>query len=300
MNKLLYFFIFFLSWTANSFGQEKIEFQPDGLYLKNISTQKLERIYNDYKYKDYIYMPDWKYPPIFLETLPKDFPQITDTQKRNRLFLQILAPIALKINRDLFLERYEIEELSKQFHNSHDLTSVQIKFLEDKAVQYDIFTRLKGERRYAYILNELLMKVDMVPASLLMGVAAIESNWGTNRPAMEGNSLYRTLVWHTNEGLKPQDETEDDSYRYKIYPTLYDSMNAYALKLNSNINYEHMRTLRSQIRKKERPVFGRTLAHAMVFDSNLQNFAGILDYTITFYELINLDEAELQPLDLPK
>jgi hypothetical protein len=37
-----------------------------------------------------------------------------------------------------------------------------------------------------------------------------------------------------------------------------------------------------------------------MLDSNLQNFAGLLDYTITFYELSNIDEAELAPLDLPK
>jgi len=38
----------------------------------------------------------------------------------------------------------------------------------------------------------------------------------------------------------------------------------------------------------------------MYFDSNLQNYAGLLDYTITFYELTNIDEATLSPLYLPE
>jgi uncharacterized FlgJ-related protein len=133
-----------------------------------------------------------------------------------------------------------------------------------------------------------------------MATAAIESNWGTNRPAQLANSLYRELVWYTEDGLEPLDEPEDKSYRYKIFPTLYDSMVSHALKINSNVNYEQFRTERKQVRLREKPLLGRNFAHTMLLDSNLQNYAGILDYTITFYELINLDEAELAPFDLPK
>ena len=67
-----------------------------------------------------------------------------------------------------------------------------------------------------------------------MGAAAIESNWGTNRPANEGNSLYRELLWYSNEpGLIPEDETEDNSYKYKIFPSLLASMRSYTHKINS-------------------------------------------------------------------
>ena len=56
---------------------------------------------------------------------------------------------------------------------------------------------------------------------------------------------------------------------------------------------------RAEIEYREKPVFGRSLAHTMLFDSNLKNFAGLLDYTITFYELTNFDEAELGFVRLP-
>ena len=278
----------------------KVDIRYDGIYLDRVSLAQLEKVYNDYGYRDYIYMPDWQYPPIFVETLPDKFAQIADPQKRNRLFLQMMAPLALKVNQEIALERIEILELVDEFNARHDLSEAQIKTLEDKAAKYDIFTRLKGERRYALILAQLKTKVDTVPPSILMAEAAIESNWGTNRPSMLANSLYRELVWYTDEGLEPLDETEDKSYRYKIYPNLYDSMAAHALKINAGVNYEQFRTLREQARYREVPLLGRNVAHAMYFDSNLQNFAGLLDYTITFYELTNLDEAELSPLKLPQ
>ena len=180
-----------------------------------------------------------------------------------------------------------------------DLTPEQERFVEEKAVKYDIFTRMKGRRRYDILLKRLELKVDIVPPSLLMAAAAIESDWGTNRIVREGNSLYKELAWYTDKGLKPQDDRQDQSYRYKTFPSLYDSMKSYALRLNSSVNYEQMRLYRAEIEYREKPVFGRSLAHTMLFDSNLKNFAGLLDYTITFYELTNFDEAELGFVRLP-
>lgn len=300
MIKKLLTYLLALLLTGTAAAKEKIDFRYDGIYLDGITLPQLEQLYADYGYRDYIYMPDWKYPPIFMMSLPKDFEKITDTQKRNKLFLQMMVPLALKVNQEIEAERRELEQLVKEFNDRHDLSPEQIKTIEDLAVKYDIFTRLKGERRYALILGQLKEKVDIVPPSILIAAAAIETNWGTNRPVRLANSLYRDLVWHTDEGLEPLDETEDRSYRYKIFPNLYESMSGHALKINSGINYEQFRTLRAMIRSKEIPVLGRNIAHSMYFDSNLQNFAGILDYTITFYELTNIDEAELAPMDLPK
>ena len=82
----------------------------------------------------------------------------------------------------------------------------------------------------------------MAPSILITG-AALETNWGTSRIVKEGNSLYKTLIWHTNEGLKPIGEKEDDSYRIKTYPNIYTSMQEFALKINSSISFENFVTL---------------------------------------------------------
>lgn len=292
-----YILLFFLITPAIG-NTAAYNFEADGIYIDEITTSELENIYQIYGYKDYIYMRDWIYPPIFLKKLPSDFQEINDSQKRNKLFLQIIGPLALKTQEHLLEERVKILSLEKEFKESHNLTPAQENYLEEQAQKYDVFTRLKGERRYAYILKELILRVNAVSPSLLMGVAAIESNWGTNRPSNEANSLYRELLWYSDEaGLIPQNETEDKDYKYKIFPSLIDSMYSYAHKINSGVNYHQVRFLRQEIESRDKPVFGRTLAHAMIFDSNLPNFAGLLDYTITFYELTNFDEASLGDID---
>lgn len=277
-----------------------LEHGGDGLYIENITVNDLLDIYKSYKYKDYIYMPDWKYPPIFLKTFPTDYGEIKDTQKRNKLFIQILAPLALKLGEKTEVERYEISQIKEQWDKTHELTPEQEKFIEEKAAKYDIFTRMKGARRYSILFKQLLLRVDKVPPSLLIGVAAIESNWGTSRPAHLGNALYKELNWYSNEGLKPEGEDKDQSYRIRTFPSLYDAMESYALKLNSNVNFEYMRFLRSQYRWREQPVLGRTMAHTMLFASPLLNYGGLLDYTITFYELNNFDDSSLLDDERPE
>lgn len=286
--------------AANATAKTEIDIRPDGLYLTDITVAQLEKQYEQYDYKDYIYMPDWVYPPIFLTNLPTDFAKITDVNRRNKLFLQIIGPLALKLSDELRQERLTVRELRAAFLTGADLTPEQEKFIEEKAAQYDIFTRMTGRRRYDILLKRLELKVNIVPPSLLMAAAAIESDWGANRIVREGNSLYKELDWYTNQGLKPQDDQQDPSYRYKTFPSLYDSMKSYALRLNSNVNYEQMRLYRAEIEYREKPVTGRALAHTLLFASNLKNFAGLLDYTITFYELANFDEAELGFVKLPE
>ena len=63
---------FFLTWLTAlliSFSinatESEIDIRYDGIYLNHITLSQLEKVYHDYKYRDYIYMPNWQYPPIF-------------------------------------------------------------------------------------------------------------------------------------------------------------------------------------------------------------------------------------------
>ena len=158
-------FCFFFAGAAVALSQENVAYKDDGIYVDQITVAELEDLYRLYGYNDYIYMRNWIYPPIFLTRLPKDFNQIKDPQKRNKLFLQILGPLTLKLSDELVAERIKVWETDKQFQKNHDLSSEQEDYLEQMAEKYDVFTRLKGERRYAYILKELMLRVNKVAPS---------------------------------------------------------------------------------------------------------------------------------------
>lgn len=264
-----------------------------GLYLKNITVSELENIYQKYGYNSFLYVKDGIIPPIFLEKFPSDFSQIKDNNRRNHMFIKILTPLALKINEEIATEREEILQFGKDLKKNLELTPKQEKRLEELALKYDAFTRLKGYRRHQLQIQKLRARIAPVPPSFLIAVSAIETNWGSSRIIKEGNALYKELSWYTDKGLVPQDEKEDNSYRIRTFPDLISSMRSYALKLNSNVSFDHMRFMRTQQIAHDKPLSGRDISHTMLFQTPLQNYIGILNYTITFYRLMYLDVTTL-------
>ncbi len=277
------------------------------LWLQNIPVKKLQEIYSQSGYdgvKGYLMLPSYLYPPILLKNFPIDYNSITDETERNTLFIKILAPLALRLNKDLLAERQNISDIQARFNKNPALSTADIKTLEDTATKYDVFTRLKENSRYKYLISELLNRVDAIPPSILITFAAIETNWGTSRIVKEGNSLYKMLVWHTDKGLKPIGETQDDTYRIKTYPSIYTSMQDFALKINSHLVFSDLRGYRAQRRFYSPFVLGTMLAPHVYGHSSLKNYAGIFDYTLAYYELLVIDKSSLSdkitPKDLPQ
>lgn len=273
------------------------------LWLKPLKLSQLEEIYQIYGYtgeRGYLRLPSYHYPPIFLSSFPDDFTTVTDEKERAALFIKITAPLALKVNQDISAERGEIISMQQDFASRQELTAAQNERLEALAKKYDLFSRLKGYPRTKHLLGELLQRIDTLPPSFLIAMAALETDFGASRILRDGNALYKQLSWHTGEGLKPEGETVDDSYRIQTFPTLYASMSSFALKLNSAIAYRPMRDARAAWRNRGDILQGTTLAYSLLMHSPLKNYAGILEYTIAFYELNIIDKSVLDSTIISK
>ena len=273
------------------------------LWLQDIPLSKLQDVYHRCGYegkRGYLMLPSYKYPPVYLKNFPADYNSLTDETERNALFIKILAPLALKLNQDLLEERAVISAIAERFRQNPDLSAADIEILEAKAAKYDIFSRLKNNERRRYLISELLNRIDRIPPSIMITAAALETNWGTSRIVKEGNSLYKMLVWHTDKGLKPVGETTDDSYRIKIYPDIYASMQDFALKVNSHPSFTALRNFRREQRERTANISGLILAPYTYGNSQLKNYAGIFDYTLAYYELQAIDKSSLDATMIPE
>ena len=274
--------------------------QAVDLWLKNIPLKNLQELYQQVGYtgieeKNWLMIPSYKYPPIFLKNFPKEFYTLNDETERNSLFIKMLAPLCLKLNQDLLAERQTILDIEEAYDKSHSLSDKQINILEKKSEKYDIFTRLKDNNRYDYLISELINRIDIIPPSLMITLASIETDFGSSRIVKEGNSLYKMLQWHTKAGLKPIGENEDDSYRIKTYPDLYSSLKDFALKINSSPNFAFLRIARADARRHATTprILGFNIATYAFTNSELRNYAGIIDYTLSYYELTIIDKSVL-------
>lgn len=287
--------LLFLLFTFDTKANNKFlfEIQPEGIYIDNVNVEVLKKIFSDYKYTEFV-RESKKIPPLMLQSMPFDFNSIKSKDERNKLFIQIMTPLVMKVNEDITLERKKLFDL-KSLNSKEGLSEQQKKEIEDFAVKYDVFTRMKGKERYDIILEELTEKIDIIPASLLIAVAVAESNWGTAREVREGHSLYKEKEWFTDEGIKPAKE-DDDSYRIKVYPNLLASIEDYALKLNRDVNFSYFRVSRKFLRAHNQVLKGRVTVHNMVTGSPLENYAGLLNYILTFYDLVNIDESQLDSI----
>ncbi len=265
------------------------------LNFGKMTTSQLEDIYKFYGYegtRGYLMLPTYHYPKIYLQQFPVDFAQLDD-ERRIALFIKVLAPLGMKINDEILAEREKLLSVITAFRKNNELDAEQTAYVERLAKEYDVFTRLQGYQRYKHLLGELFIKVDEVPVSLLIGVAAIETDWGKNRLVAEGNSLYRQLIWHSDEGMTPQDETEESDYKIKSYSSLYASMKEFANKLNSHVNFYQMRDFRKRLRRQKSLIAGAWFAPKLLTNSPLKNYAGLLEYTVAFYELVIIDKSIL-------
>ncbi len=282
-------FLFCLIFAATSAFAEMITEEDGGaLIVKKSSADEAKMFFRQHPY-DYT-KAGAKVPRIYFQHLPYDWSSSPENATKNRTFIRILLPLVLKVNEEITAERHELMRIYTKIRETGSLTEAECAAVDTTAEKYDAFTTIKEQPgRARVLLKQLIEKVDVIPASIMISTAIIYSNWGTSRLAMEENSLYREEVWYTNQGVKPKDDPDSD-YRYKVFSNLEDSIRARALHINSSIDYDYFRHTRLYQRRMKQAPNGVNVAAQMMHDSNLQNIGGMIDYTLSFYKLAHTDQ----------
>lgn len=267
------------------------------IYVDKATVKEIEELFYKYGYKRFRALPDNKVPAIFMKQLPVDYADISSQKYRNELFIRILTPLAIKVNEEIANERFRLLRVERKFAQNKKLDEADVSWLEKMAVKYDYFTRAKaGENRIRDQIENLKLRINIVPPSILVAVAAMESNWGDSRVAKEANSLYKEKIWYSNEGLEPL-ENKDDGYRFIIFDSLIEGIRHYAHTFNSNLAYRDVWFTRAENLKRYDLLIGESMAYSLAHASNLPNYVGILDYTTAFYDLIEIDKCQLLRLE---
>lgn len=272
---------------SNAAAQPVMEKRDGALFIKSATTAEVEKIFRQNHFEEYN-VTYGKYPRIYLEKLPTDWKEVKENKSKHRTFIRILLPLVLKVNEAILGERALIEDIKNKYENKVALSESDLRLLEEKAQKYDVFTRMSGDTRTHLLIKSLLNKIDTLPPSIMIASAAAYTDWGTSRLALTANSLYLEEIWYKDEGLVPLDD-EGADYRYKTYATLEECIAAHALKINSNINYEYLWAGRAMSRRINRPPYGEQLTVHMLHDNNMRNIMGLIDYTMTHYNLAKTD-----------
>jgi uncharacterized FlgJ-related protein len=206
-------------------------------------------------------------PRVFLADIPDTWRErsakgITVADKK-RLFFRLIAPLVLRINELITEDRARAKEITERLAVGQSVSAEDQAWLTELALRYKVI-KSAGDRFDADRYPELLLRVDIIPASLSLAQAASESGWGTSRFAAEGNSLFGQWSW--GKGLKPKEQRDDEhgDHRIAAFDNTAKAAYAYALNLNTQDAYRDLRLKRADLRRHNLRISGVVLAETLL------------------------------------
>lgn len=179
-----------------------------------------------------------------INSLP-NFSTYTDTQEKKQAFFDFLFPIAVNENLFLLEIRTQLTNL-EQKNNLKALSNEELTWLSQLQADY-----LIESEDTEVVIQSLLKQIDIIPPSLILAQAAIESGWGTSRFAKKANNLFGHWCFSEGCGLIPKARSDGKVHEVAKFDSVNDSVRSYLKNLNSFHSYEKFRILRSQSAIKE-------------------------------------------------
>ncbi len=243
---------FCITFAVCNFFVEKIANKNEGKNSPQIQNIRLNQVQN---YKSNIEIK--KSSTRIVKNNLENF-SIKDRKKK---FIADLFPVIHSANQDIIEKRNIFFEIEKKIQSNN------LNVLE-AAILKKLFNEYKVKNND---LAELKKRIDIVPISLAIAQAAIESGWGTSRFAQEGNAYFgQKIIGIKVNGIRPTD-SENPLIKVRIFENLNDSVKAYLNNLNTHFAYKNFRKSRNELRSFGKTLEGEVLANHLTKYSELGN-----------------------------
>jgi len=224
-------------------------------------------------------------PALQIDRVPADLGSLKDGNERKWLFIKALLPIILEVNERILAERKELLRLRDLAVRGMEPSVAERLWLADVAERYGADPSN---------INEMLLRVDIVPPSMAIAQAGVESGWGTSYAARVGNSLFGQIQasgrhavdvpWKAGPAM-PQP-----------FANVADSVEAYFLNLNTHFAYASFRSERAQQRVQGVQPDGYKLIGQLLRYSQLGgHYINYVRNIIRENQLSDFDGARLSP-----
>ncbi|MBL8831832.1 MAG: glucosaminidase domain-containing protein [Rhodospirillales bacterium] len=215
-------------------------------------------------------------PRMVVERLPRDLASLESTDLRKAVFIKSLLPLLLLENERILADRARLERIFADRAQGTMPSIADSVFLDEIAERYDVDT----DR-----VRDTLRKVDAVPVSLALAQAALETGWGTSRPAQAGHALFGQMVYR---------DAADDDGRVRRFDDLPGAVAAYALNLNTHRAYAEFRRARERAAAEGKPADGHALAqHLQRYSERRMDYVRDVRSVMRANGLRALDRARL-------
>ncbi len=180
-------------------------------------------------------------PRHSLVRLPRELLGLDVPEIRKRVFLTLVLPLVLQENERILTQRERLTILRDRIADGGSPGPEERQWVRELCIQY----RLAGDD-----IDELLRRVDVIPPSLALAQAAVETGWGTSRVAQRGHALFGQM----RQGRRP------GQWVVRTFGDLPAAVAAYATNLNTHWAYRRFRDQRAEMRQHAQEPDGYRLA----------------------------------------
>jgi len=189
-----------------------------------------------------------------------DFAAIRNISEKKQLFFDFMNPAVIKQNNLLLTTRTKLNawlehislELPLSIQEHQELTLLVKKYRVNK----DASTLAQ--------LNELLLRVDIVPMPLVLVQAANESAWGTSRFSRIGLNFFGIWCYRQGCGMVPNGRDTGAKHEVAAFASLDEAVERYFYNINSHNAYRVFRTIRFELRAQNQPLNPQILATGLL------------------------------------
>ncbi|MBT5901037.1 MAG: hypothetical protein HOH58_02895 [Opitutaceae bacterium] len=202
----------------------------------------------------------WSVSRSFTSDRLPDFSQYERTDEKKEAFFSYLAPHVDEANAAILKDREKLLEIRTDVDPSEEPGHFDAKWVHEKLAQYefDPVEKISDET-----LRQLAQRMDIVPPSMVLAQAAVESAWGTSRFAREGNNLFGMRTYEPGTGMVPKRRAAGATWEVAAYDTVTGGLAAYIHNLNTHGPYIRLRASRASLRKQNKPIRGGALVDGL-------------------------------------
>jgi len=226
-------------------------------------SSEMMEIFNKYQFSVDNLLNNQSANLVIFSSLPDDFMKIQPVIKRKKLFINTLIPIIYSENLQILNDRKKILDWWRESDGENFSRDFWPQWLFELSEKYGSSDSNLGN---------LLVRVDIIPISLALAQAAIESGWGTSRYSREGNAVFGQYTFDESKGLKPRDRNMNEEFFIKKFSNLSESVRSYLKNINTHLAYADFREERKKLRMNGENLSGYKLVNFLKDYSERREF----------------------------
>ncbi len=196
-------------------------------------------------------------PPIFV--FP-DFAGIPDVLVKKQQFFDFLEDYIVTENTHIRRLREQLLKRADIVNDGIALSSREREWMLELAQSYGLDVAQSSDSE---IVNELMLRVDVIPVSLALAQAANESAWGTSRFVLEGYNIFGQWCYEEGCGMVPQRRASGATHEVRRFDSIAASVKGYLNNINSHHLYAYLRELRAFMRNQQQTLDPMVLAYGL-------------------------------------